>query len=184
MKKFRSDKEKDIVETAYNLFRKVSFIRVGIDRIIEESNVAKNTFYVYFNSKEKLLFECLEYEILITQNSIQALILDHKKNGSKACLEAIYQWHVAQVCEPNYTGNLIIKASVELVHLPEVKLILTEYSAWLFVNISTLLEDLGITDIGVHQVLINLLAGVSLPTSVYLPTWEDIENLIRINKNE
>lgn len=82
VKEFKSDKEEDIVKTAYQLFKEVSFIRIGVDRIVKDSNIAKSTFYFYFSSKDELLLECLNYEILLHQHMVQDLILEHEKSGS------------------------------------------------------------------------------------------------------
>ena len=55
----KMSKKDDILTTATRLFNQHSFVSVGIDRIIDESQVAKMTFYKHFNSKEKLIIECL-----------------------------------------------------------------------------------------------------------------------------
>lgn len=47
-----------IINTACDLFYRQGYHRTGINQIIEESGVAKATFYNHFKSKEEL---CLEY---------------------------------------------------------------------------------------------------------------------------
>ncbi|HAV5306329.1 TPA: TetR/AcrR family transcriptional regulator, partial [Acinetobacter baumannii] len=47
-----------ILSTAIQLFTKESYITVGVDRIIDESQVAKATFYKHFSSKENLVIAC------------------------------------------------------------------------------------------------------------------------------
>ena len=56
MKETLSPKER-IVNTAVRLFNSVGIHTTGIDRIIEESGVAKKTFYNHFESKNKLIAE-------------------------------------------------------------------------------------------------------------------------------
>ncbi|EPP0629218.1 TetR/AcrR family transcriptional regulator, partial [Acinetobacter baumannii] len=58
--KKKQSKREIILDTATQLFIQESYIAVGIDRIIAESNVAKMTFYKYFPSKEELIFVCLK----------------------------------------------------------------------------------------------------------------------------
>ncbi|HCV3138413.1 TPA: TetR/AcrR family transcriptional regulator [Acinetobacter baumannii] len=53
-------KREIILDTATQLFLQESYISVGIDRIIAESDVAKATFYKNFPSKEELVFTCLK----------------------------------------------------------------------------------------------------------------------------
>lgn len=177
MRKLRP-KEKDILETAYKLFKRSSFFRIGIDRIIADAVVTKMTFYKYFPSKDQLILDCLTYEVFNVQNALKSRIFDAKPNGNLACLQTIYNWHLEQLTELDYRSNLIIKSSIELTHVPEARLIIAEYNAWLFEVLSTLLEDLHITDKTISQVIFNLLSGILLPTSLYLPQWEDIERLI------
>lgn len=47
-------KKNDILTTATRLFNQHSFVSVGIDRIIDESQVAKMTFYKHFKMVWKL----------------------------------------------------------------------------------------------------------------------------------
>jgi AcrR family transcriptional regulator len=49
-----------IIETAYTLFSRDGLRAVGIDRIIDESGVARKTFYRYFPSKEVLILAFLD----------------------------------------------------------------------------------------------------------------------------
>ncbi len=53
-----SEARQRIIETAKRLFYAQGYLATGINQVIAESNVAKNTFYYYFPSKESL---CVEY---------------------------------------------------------------------------------------------------------------------------
>ncbi len=44
-------KRETIITTATSLFNQKSYTSIGVDRIIAESNVAKMTFYKYWQSK-------------------------------------------------------------------------------------------------------------------------------------
>lgn len=50
-----------ILKTASDLFYRFGIQAVGIDRIIEESDVSKRTFYNHFNSKNILISEYFKY---------------------------------------------------------------------------------------------------------------------------
>lgn len=58
-----SKKEK-IIETATRLFAKYGYHAVGVDRIIEESGVAKMTLYRNFASKDDLVSEVLNCRMI------------------------------------------------------------------------------------------------------------------------
>jgi AcrR family transcriptional regulator len=49
-----------IIDTAYQLFSRDGLRAVGVDRIIDESEVARKTFYRHFPSKEELILAFLE----------------------------------------------------------------------------------------------------------------------------
>jgi AcrR family transcriptional regulator len=54
-----SAKRDSIITTAMRLFNQYGFTNIGIDRIIDESGVAKMTFYKHFPSKNQLIQQCL-----------------------------------------------------------------------------------------------------------------------------
>lgn len=53
-----SEARKRIIETALNLFYKQGYLATGINQVIAESGVTKNTFYYHFPSKDAL---CVAY---------------------------------------------------------------------------------------------------------------------------
>lgn len=54
--------ERQILETAGRLFLAQGYAQTGINQLIDESGVAKRTFYRYFKSKESLAVACLDRE--------------------------------------------------------------------------------------------------------------------------
>jgi AcrR family transcriptional regulator len=52
--------EQTIYETAIDLFIKKGYENVKIEEITNEANVAKGTFYIYFDSKKQLLYHTLD----------------------------------------------------------------------------------------------------------------------------
>lgn len=55
-----SEARERILETAKKLFYEQGYISTGINQVIAEAKVAKNTFYYYFPSKEDLCIAYLE----------------------------------------------------------------------------------------------------------------------------
>lgn len=55
-----SVKRTEILKCATNLFNHYGFKAVGIDRIIDESKIAKMTMYHHFSSKDEIILEVLE----------------------------------------------------------------------------------------------------------------------------
>jgi AcrR family transcriptional regulator len=55
-----SDARERIIRTAYELFTRHGLTAVGVDRIVDEANVAKTTLYRHFRSKDELAAEVLE----------------------------------------------------------------------------------------------------------------------------
>lgn len=88
-----------IMETAFDLFYRQGYFQTGINQIIEESGVAKATFYNNFKSKEELCTEYLKsrdrIETELTKDMISEIedpyekyvtltsfMIDHMKNSN------------------------------------------------------------------------------------------------------
>ncbi|KAK7296987.1 hypothetical protein VNO77_49228 [Canavalia gladiata] len=89
-----SSKKNIILQTAHRLFSEQCFGRAGIDRIIEESAVAKMTFYRHFKSKEQLIEACLEFEIENQISSINAACSQSHITSPIEKLQALYLWFI------------------------------------------------------------------------------------------
>ncbi len=48
-----------VVNKSIDLFHHHGFHRVGVDRIVKESQIPKATFYHYFHSKERFIEICM-----------------------------------------------------------------------------------------------------------------------------
>ena len=55
-----TSKRTAIIKAAIDLFRDKGYVNVNIDDIVAHAGIGKNTFYHYFNSMEKLFFECAD----------------------------------------------------------------------------------------------------------------------------
>lgn len=65
-----------ILQTSMKLFYSQGIKSTGINQIIEESNVAKASFYKYFPSKKDLIKECVEAYDQIIKNQMVNVVLD------------------------------------------------------------------------------------------------------------
>lgn len=84
-----------IIDKALELFYKQGYLATGINQVIAESGVAKNTFYYYFPSKDDLCVHYLQEMDRKWMEEIKALISSHKKPKDRlfAPLEFLQLWN-------------------------------------------------------------------------------------------
>lgn len=187
--KKKQSKREIILDTATQLFIQESYIAVGIDRIIAESNVAKMTFYKYFPSKEELIFVCLK-ELKL---NIQIAVEEHisQKSAPLEKLEQLYLWYIDWVNQNGARGCPFHKARMDVGDLyPSILLVLDEYRNWLFDTTTSILKKLELDDpIALTHLFLSLLDGI-INSSVCeespikpKKTWDFIQTLIELEKN-
>jgi AcrR family transcriptional regulator len=101
-----------ILQTAADLFYRLGIHSVGIDRIIEESGVAKMTFYRHFPSKARLIAEYLAQQ----EQNWQRLVAQFTGDDAKtpvAKLLAIFDALELGIKNPGFSGCPFIKALAE-----------------------------------------------------------------------
>ena len=101
-----------ILQTAAELFYRHGIHSVGIDRIIEESGVAKMTFYRHFPSKARLIAEYLAQQ----EQNWQRLVAQFTGDGARtpaAKLLAIFDALELAIKNPGFCGCPFIKALAE-----------------------------------------------------------------------
>jgi AcrR family transcriptional regulator len=101
-----------ILQTAAELFYRHGIHSVGIDRIIEESGVAKMTFYRHFPSKACLIAEYLAQQ----EQNWQCLVAQFTGDPAKppvAKLLAIFDALELAIRNPGFCGCPFIKALAE-----------------------------------------------------------------------
>lgn len=101
----------DIIHTALRLFNANSYNSVGVDRIIQESGVAKMTFYKYFPSKARLIEECLDQRNMNLQESLTASLDACDENDFLGRIKAIYYWYSAWFHTDDFNGCMFQKQS-------------------------------------------------------------------------
>jgi len=92
----KKGRKEEIIDAAANLFSQKSYHDVTMDQIAGYVGVAKGTIYLYFDSKEKLYLEILEY----TYEEIEAILEkeitknDRAPDKLKKILRLIFQFYL------------------------------------------------------------------------------------------
>ena len=157
----KMSKKNDILTTATRLFNQHSFVSVGIDRIIDESQVAKMTFYKHFNSKEKLIIECLlAKDNEIREQLTHAIQETQKLNGNK--VDGILKWYENWLYSADFYGSLFVKAINQFPNNQYIRDIAFEHSKHL-----KKLFQLALNSQEKSDYLFALLAGATVREQVY-----------------
>ncbi|HGU9764635.1 TPA: TetR/AcrR family transcriptional regulator [Acinetobacter baumannii] len=187
--KKKQSKREIILDTATQLFIQESYIGVGIDRIIAESDIAKATFYKYFPSKEELVFACLKELKLDIQIDVEERISEQSAPLEK--LKQLYLWYIDWINQNGARGCPFHKARMDVGDLyPSILVVLDEYRNWLFDTITSILKELKLNDpIALAHLFNSLLDGI-INSSVCekgqikpQKTWDFIQTLIELEKN-
>lgn len=187
--KKKQSKREIILNTATQLFIQESYITVGIDRIITESDIAKATFYKNFPSKEELVFACLKELKLDIQIAVEEHISEKSTPLEK--LEQLYLWYIDWVNQNDARGCPFHKARMDVGDLyPSILIVLDEYRNWLFNTTASILKELELNDpIALAHLFSSLLDGI-INSSVCEKgpikpekTWDFIQTLIELEKN-
>jgi AcrR family transcriptional regulator len=102
-----------ILVTAYELFARRGIQAVGIDAIVEQSGVARQTLYRHFSSKQALVLAFLERrEQLWTQDWLRAEV-ERAATGPEARLLAIFEVFDGWFRAPDFEGCSFINVLLE-----------------------------------------------------------------------
>ncbi|WP_336169800.1 TetR/AcrR family transcriptional regulator [Acinetobacter sp. 161(2023)] len=156
----KQSKREIILTTATQLFIQESYIAVGIDRIITESNIAKATFYKHFPSKEELVVACLKELKLDIQIAVEEQISTRSVPLEK--LEQLYMWYINWVNKNGARGCPFHKARMDVGSLyPSIHVVIDEYRNWLFNTTIFIFKELEIRDpITLTYLFLSLLDGL------------------------
>lgn len=155
-----SKKREDILTVSLSLFKKHGFNNVGVDQLINESKVAKMTFYKYFPSKLKLVKACLVHE----HESIKMELTNFQKskkscNNIKEELRNLLLFFFNYSRKPFYNGCLFNAAYYEINESSvfarknkageakkHIQPIVDSYNLWLSSTILNILETYSINE--------------------------------------
>lgn len=177
-----------IRSTALRLFNQESFTTAGVERITAESGLSKMTVYKYFNSKENLIVECLQF----LHDEMKRTLLDQIKyrKSPQSRLETTYFWYMDLILNINFKGDLFQKARTELLpHYPSIQPILNLHRDWFYQHTLALFEQLNLEEPeSFTHLFISILEGMmSDATSdkeMINPqkTWDFIQTLIELER--
>lgn len=108
---YMTDKKGNVLRTATRLFARNGYHAVGVDRIIDESGVAKMTFYKYFPSKKDLIVAVLNERAADASASLETFV--QRKRSPQAKLKAVFDWHTEWFNSNDFTGCMFIAATAE-----------------------------------------------------------------------
>lgn len=107
----RKAKER-LIEKALELFNRHGFNAVGIDTILKESGVAKNTLYRHFGSKEELILAVLrkhdeDFRTRLAQS------VEIRSGATKDRITALFDVYESWTKRHDFYGCLFINAAAE-----------------------------------------------------------------------
>ena len=94
----RRDKRADIVNAGIRIFSRQGFHRCSVEDILQEANVARATFYSYFDSKKDLFVELIDsilntlYEIMSRKLEGQPTSLEDLIVSAKEAVLELYEF--------------------------------------------------------------------------------------------
>lgn len=107
-----SAKREQLIEAALCLFRERGFGATGIDRILAEAGVAKNTLYKHFRSKDELILAALRREDERQRNWMMREI-ERRASSPRDRLLALFDVAGELFASPGFHGCPFIRASGE-----------------------------------------------------------------------
>ncbi|MCW1260238.1 TetR/AcrR family transcriptional regulator, partial [Acinetobacter baumannii] len=125
-----------VLHTAKNLFNQYGFHKVGVDRIIADSQIPKATFYNYFHSKERLIQMSLTFQTDALKEEVFSTIYSYRELMVFDKLRKIFYLHA------NLEGlyRLPFKAIFEIEKFyPTAYKVVVDYRNWLVTQIHGLL---------------------------------------------
>ncbi|WOE40522.1 TetR/AcrR family transcriptional regulator [Acinetobacter chinensis] len=185
-------KKDEIIDTALKLFNAYGYNAIGVDRIINESGVAKMTFYKYFSSKAKLIEDCLHQRNLNLQFALNAAIAECDSTDYINHLRTVFYWYDHWFKMEDFNGCMFQKAIEEVSTMyPSTLEPATEYRQWLTARMDSALKGLGIQQsLSLAMVLTSLLDGMTIQAQIKPETvkieeyWDRVYQLIQLEANE
>lgn len=183
-------KEKAFLEAAIDVFSRFGYHAVGVDLIVEQAGAAKMTLYKYFSSKDTLIEKALIYQSFILQKDIIDSV--SKSRSPMGRLKSVFDWYERRVTDPNFSGDMFIKASEEFVGLDNpIKEAVKAHENWLTVYLTGLLNDLSVSNARkIAQYIVVVLDGLLVSSNMYSIkernnmrfSWQCIKQLVESNQ--
>jgi len=107
------DTRQTLIDAAYELFGRNGFHLVGLDRILADAGVSKQTFYNHFESKDELILAVLEQRHEQESLTVQRLFEKLGGDDPRAKLYALFDVFDAWFNLPNFRGCIFLTAAAE-----------------------------------------------------------------------
>ena len=103
-----------LVACAFELFAREGFHAVGLDRILADAGISKQTFYNHFESKDELVEEVLRFRDAWEMRTTRDLLRQFA-GGEEPCaqLYAVFDMLHAWFTDPAFQGCLFMNAAAE-----------------------------------------------------------------------
>ena len=106
-----------ILQTAYKLFRRSGFFRVGVDEIAAAAGITKRTLYYHFKSKDALLAAVLASQHERTFAAFQNFGIE-LSGGPEQIVDALFRELAIWSAKPRWAGSGFTRLAIELADLP------------------------------------------------------------------
>lgn len=162
-----SDKRRQIIDTATQLFGRYGYHAVGVDWVIAEARVTKTTMYRHFPSKVDLISEVLLQRQRECADSLEQALAEAASplHG----LEKVFEWHQDWFNTQNFTGCMFAHAASEFPSKgSQIQEIAFEQKAGLTRRIEQLLRQLVPVERAeaLAPIIVMLLDGATLSVQV------------------
>ncbi|GAB4194448.1 MAG: TetR family transcriptional regulator [Wenzhouxiangellaceae bacterium] len=105
-------KREKLLDIAVNLFHREGYHSVSIDRILEEANVSRPTFFKHFPSKDDLIVTAMKRRDAAARSNFRDALIKQHDNPEQRLL-AMFDLLAEWVQQENFTGCLFINATAE-----------------------------------------------------------------------
>jgi AcrR family transcriptional regulator len=108
-----------LMHSAYELFSRDGFHGVGLDRVLDEVGVSKQTFYNHFESKEDLMLAVLHHRSRYEIDTMQQALRQHGGLDPAARLYALWDVLDEWFNRDEFRGCIFLTAAVEFPSVTE-----------------------------------------------------------------
>ena len=102
-----------LIETGFELFSRHGFHAIGLDRIIDEVGVSKQTFYNHFESKDDLIIAVLRRRDQWEQETFGGMLRDIAGEDPRDQLYGLFDALHAWLNREDFRGCIFINAAAE-----------------------------------------------------------------------
>jgi AcrR family transcriptional regulator len=111
-----TDTRQRLIDAGFELFSREGFHAVGLDTVLREVGVSKQTFYNHFESRDELVLEVLKFRDEWEMQSWRSLLLKRAGEDPRARLYALFDVLDDYFNDPAFRGCIFINAAAEFVN--------------------------------------------------------------------